>query len=325
MHRSTPPLVRLFGIAAALLLLAAACGDSDDTNTESSTDTAAATTAAGAGPAETTATSMSDLLGDYVLVDDDFGTMVTVTVSDGVRTIVSNALPDHETGDFPNSGNPNTISAQDLTWEFPAEGTYVGNAVEARTTGVAVNGVKFEPGTAETLTCESGETYRIEGLQEVYDLGFDFNNAHVQPTGEYHYHGVSDLLVDAYAADDDLVLIGFAADGFLMYHSKSDAYRSSYALSSQARTGTSCVASGPDSTTIDVAGATPDGTYTADWIFTEGSGDLDICNGTTVDGEYLYIVTDEYPFVSRCLNGESSGEQNLGAAPPGAGAPTPGG
>ena len=52
----------------------------------------------------------------------------------------------------------------------------------------------------------------------------DFNNAHVQPTGEYHYHGISELLVDAYASDDDLVLVGFAADGHLMYYSKSGAY-----------------------------------------------------------------------------------------------------
>lgn len=37
---------------------------------------------------------------------------VTVTEQDGVRTIVSNGIPDHQPGKFPNRGNPNTISEQ---------------------------------------------------------------------------------------------------------------------------------------------------------------------------------------------------------------------
>jgi hypothetical protein len=78
--------------------------------------------------------------------------------------------------------------------------------------GVAVNGVKFEPETAETVACASGESYRVEALQDTDDLGFDFNNAHVQPTGEYHYHGVSQLLAEAADSGDDLVHVGFAAD-----------------------------------------------------------------------------------------------------------------
>ena len=123
----------------------------------------------------------SDYLDSYTLVDEEFGTMVTVVVDGSTRTIETNSLPDHETGEFPNSGNPNTISAQDLSYEFTTEAVYTGEPQYAQTPGVAVNGVAFEPGTAETLTCDSGETYRIEALQEVYDLGLDFNNAHVQP------------------------------------------------------------------------------------------------------------------------------------------------
>jgi len=99
--------------------------------------------------------------------------------------VAANALPDDETG------------AQ----------------TEVRTTGVAVNGVKFEPGTAETVTCDSGETLRVEALQDINDLGLDFNNAHVQPTGEYHYHGASELLADADSTGDvDVEIDGTAAD-----------------------------------------------------------------------------------------------------------------
>lgn len=265
-----------------------------------------------------TASAASDRLGDYTLVDEVFGTMVTVTVDGDTRTIETNALPDHETGDFPNEGNPNTISAQDLTWVFPTEGVLTDIATEVRTTGVAVNGVKFEPGTAETVSCDSGETYRIEALQDLYDLGLDVNNAHVQPTGEYHYHGVSQLLVEAYADDADLVHIGFAADGHLIYYSKSGAYDPGYTLSGEARTGTGCVASGPaGGAEVGLAGTVPDGTYASDYVFDEASGDLDACNGTTIDGTYAYLVTDEYPFVSRCLYGEVTGQTSqLGGPPP---------
>ena len=257
------------------------------------------------------ALSSSDRLDSYTLSDDEFGTMVTVTVDGSTRTIETNALPDHETGEFPNDGNPSTISAQDLTWEFPVSPAFTGEATDVRTPGVAVNGVKFEPGTAETVTCSSGEMYRVEGLQDVYNLGMDFNNAHVQPTGEYHYHGISQLLADAYAADDDLVHVGFASDGYLVYYSKSAAYSSSHVLDTEPRAGTDCSGSGAIEqagvTDIEVEGTTPDGTYTSDWIYTEGAGDLDRCNGITINGQYAYLITDTFPYISRCLNGEVSG------------------
>ena len=46
-----------------------------------------------------------------------------------------------------------------------------------------------------------------------------------------------------------------------------------------------------------------DGSYIDDWEFTNG-GDLDECNGMTVDGQYGYYVTDSYPWVLGCLKGE---------------------
>ena len=48
----------------------------------------------------------------------------------------------------------------------------------------------------------------------------------------------------------------------------------------------------------------PDGTYTSDWVWSADNGDLDECNGITVNGEYIYLITDDYPFISRCLMGE---------------------
>jgi major membrane immunogen (membrane-anchored lipoprotein) len=329
---SMKPTLRTRSVLAlplAATLLMSACGSSDS----SSADTSAAeadvadtdvpvdetTESTEAAAASTDTGEASGYLGAYALMDEEFGTMTTVTVDGDTRTIVSNALPDHETGEFPNDGNPNTISAQDASYEYPAEPTFVGAATTAMTPGVAVNGVKFEPATAETVTCESGETLRVEALQDIYNLGLDFNNAHVQPTGEYHYHGISELLADAYSTDDDMVHVGFAADGYLMYYSKSSAYSSGYALSSDTRSGTDCVGSSAlQSVAVEIDGTTPDGTYASDWEWSDANGKLDECNGVEIDGEYAYVITDEYPYVSRCLNGEFT------ATGPGAGGPPPG-
>ena len=54
---------------------------------------------------------------------------------------------------------------------------------------------------------------------------------------------------------------------------------------------------------IDVDGH-HDGTYTSDFEYVDGSGDLDECNGITIDGNYMYLVTNQFPYVSRCLMGE---------------------
>lgn len=262
----------------------------------------------------------SDYLGAYTIDDTGFGTMVTVTVDDEAqtRTIASNALPNHETGEFPNSGNPNTISEQDKAWTLPTEPTFVGTPTEVRETGVAINGVKFEPGTAERATCDGGEVHRVEAIQSVMDLGLDFNNAHVQPTGEYHYHGVSDLLVDVFDSDQDLVHIAFAGDGHLIYYSKSGAYEPGYRLGEGERAGTNCAHSGlgPNGQPT-VFGPEKDGALTSDWAFDESNGQLDECNGITIDGQYIYLITNEYPYIPRCLMGEVAG--------PGAGGPPPDG
>jgi hypothetical protein len=200
-----------------------------------------------------------------------------------------------------------------------------GAATDVRVAGVAVNGVKFEPGTAETVSCQSGETYRVEAIQSLFDLGLDVNNGHVQPTGEYHYHGASPALIDAAASGGDLALIGFAADGYLMYYSTSGTYRSSYQLSTNARTGTGCRISLPGGDTFDLAGTIPDGTYTSDWVYLPGSGDLDACNGTTIAGRYAYVVTDAYPYVHRCVLAQPAmGTAGAPGGPPVGTGPEPG-
>ena len=52
------------------------------------------------------------------------------------------------------------------------------------------------------------------------------------------------------------------------------------------------------------------GAFTQDFEYIEGFGDLDECNGREgvtpefPEGIYYYVVTDDFPFFSRCLKGD---------------------
>lgn len=242
--------------------------------------------------------------GEYTLNSKTFGTKTKVKIIGNQRVMTTNSLPDHTTGDFPNQGNPNRISSQSKTYKFPLDPKYTGKAKWAREPGVALNGVKFEPGTAEVVLCESGENYRVEALQEVFDLGLDFNHAHVQPTGAYHYHGTPTSVIENFDSGKDLVHIGFAHDGFPMYYSKSGKYKPSYKAVSGQREGEDCTYENPMEKKDVSVGGHHNGTYTSDFEYIDGYGDLDECNGITINGEYMYLVTNEFPYVSRCLMGE---------------------
>lgn len=256
--------------------------------------------------------SDNNYLDSYNLINKTYGTKTIVTIKNGVRKMVTNALPNHKTGEFPRKGNPNTISAQNRTYRFPIKPNYKGQPTWVREPGVALNGVKFEPGTAEVVVCETGENYRVEAFQDVIDLGLDFNHAHVQPTGAYHYHGTPTSVIENSDKGKDLVHIGFAHDGFPMYYSKSGKYKTSYKLLGGNREGEDCVYENPKRT-IDISvGGHHDGTYGSDFEYVANSGDLDECNGITIDGEYMYLVTDEFPYVSRCLMGEVNQKERKG-------------
>lgn len=268
---------------------------------------------------EVTLAHVSDnYFGAYNLDDEKFGTKTKVTITAEERIMVTNSLPNHATGEFPNPGNPNTISAQNRTFSFPLHPKYTGKAQWIREPGIAINGIKFEPGTGEVVVCESGENYRVEALQDVIDLGLDLNHAHVQPTGSYHYHGTPTAVIEDLDAGEDLIHIGFAHDGFPMYYSKSNAYKPSFKLEEGNREGEDCTYSNPMQTMDISLGGHHDGTYGSDFTFVDGSGDLDECNGITIDGQYMYLVTNEFPYVSRCLMGEYE-SQERGGPPQGSG------
>ncbi len=225
-------------------------------------------------------------------------TRVSIAQKDGYLIIQSNGIPNHTTGQFPNRNNPHAISAQQHSYRVTASPKPSGRMTEMRVQpfGVALNGVPFDPGTAECYgqprggrpgsACEWRQEAIVRGKGT---LGLDGSNAHVQPNGAYHYHGIPHGLVASSGGSGDLVHVGYAADGFKMVVSRSGAYTPSYILKSGTR---------PDG-----PGGRYDGTYTEDYEYISGLGNLDQCNGTVINGEYMYVLTDAFPNIPRCWVG----------------------
>lgn len=220
---------------------------------------------------------------------------VIISESDGLLTIKSNGLPDHETGEFPNKGNPNTITEQDDVYTMTLNPQLMSDVYyfELSVFGIGINGVTFEPQAAEWYNDDQNSGWQLDANSEFVNLGLDYNNAHVQPDGTYHYHGIPTELGNS--LNEGLNLIGYAADGFPIYYDSSFSLKSSYQL----KTGTR--SNGP--------GGEYDGTYNQDYEFVENSGDLGECNskyGETdeyLEGIWYYVITEKFPIVPRCFIG----------------------
>ncbi len=269
-----------------------------------------------------------NVLGSYTFVDTATGCEVAVTVKNGVRRIISNGIPNHVTGTFPNSGNPNRISAQKQDYSISTN-PKLGNPTFAMgaLSGVAINGVLFDPGTAEYFNNDRSSGWNLEAFNSVRSLGLDQNNAHVQPTGTYHYHGSPVGLSEIVARNGHSPLVGWGPDGFSVYldrgyasaKNKKSSIKSlspSYQLKKGVRP------SGP--------GGSYNGDYTQDFEFVSGSGDLDAANGRFQitpefpNGTYCYIITSKFPYIPRAFVGTVSESfkrtmGGLGTNPRGAG------
>ncbi len=246
---------------------------------------------------------------------------VKITVSSDRRLIESNGIPDHKTGSFPGAGNPHAITPQNHRFTVPVEP----KAAEQVTVlglqdfGIAVNGIPFDPSAAEWWN--GNRAWQYEPMYN-RSLGIDLNNAHVQPTGAYHYHGLPQDLLKRLEAGSKMVLVGWAADGFPIYgplcpsdpndlESPLKKMTSSYRLKSGNRPS----GSGP--------GGRYDGTFTADYEYKSGSGDLDECNGRYgktaefPDGTYYYVLTENWPIIPRFYRGTPDPSFQRGPGGPG--------
>ena len=236
-----------------------------------------------------------------------------IKIEDNKRVIKSNGIPNHEVGRYPNRSNPNGIQAQNYHYEVSVKPQFNRETIMLvrQPFGIALNGVLFDPGTAEFFKGDRNSEWNYEALSGAVRLGLDQNHGHVQPNGAYHYHGLPSKLFEMLSdGEQDMTLVGWAADGFPIYGlygtkdplnagSKIVKLKSSYQIKTGSRP-----------TNTDSPGGDYDGTFTNDYEYVDGSGDLDECGGRFgvtpefTEGIYYYVLTEDYPFIPRMFKGE---------------------
>jgi hypothetical protein len=240
-----------------------------------------------------------------------------------LRTMTSTQIPDHPTPTFPVAGNPHSPTVQSspsfkATLKPVAVGT---TAISQGQIGYAINGVKFDPATAETCPTKSycpsgfgtGTSWNVEALgQTLFSAGVDNSNAHVQPNGAYHYHGMPtkymEYLTNSQHTGQKMIFIGYANDGFPIYAKwgYSNALDTTSAII--AMTPSYQMKASPGTGRVPFA-TVANGTFTQDWEYVAGLGHLDECNGRFgktkefPKGIYHYYITDSFPYIQRCIKG----------------------
>ncbi len=232
---------------------------------------------------------------------------VSIRISGGYRYITANGIPDHQPGRFPNRNNPNSIRPQNHQYRLTlnprtnATPTWLGLGLF----GIALNGVPMEPNAAEFWQRNFNSGWQYEAKDGSINLGLDQHNAHVQPTGKYHYHAMPVGLVQR-LDKGGMTLIGYAADGFPVYAGKGfknpmDPKSPVIAMKPSFRLRTGVRPTGPK--------GRYDGTFIQDYQYVRGLGHLDECNGrfgVTPEypkGIYHYFITDTWPYLPRYLRG----------------------
>lgn len=263
----------------------------------------------------------------------------------GSRIVTTKGLPSHEWGNqIPNMVSE--LNQSEKTWNMPSI-----PALASATTsilrssnrpewvfGIALNGVKIDPAPGEPFIFEDQSTgeynwdWVFEPNNNMQAVGLDCAIAHVQPNGEYHYHGdfapFADQILDGLGAGTaqptsaDEAFVGWSGDGFpILYKYGPDVagnmveLNPSYQLKSGERPGDGNSAP---------CGAY-NGKYTNDYEFVSGAGDLDACNGisssitltTEASGgtetfDYFYVITEDFPVISRCFSGTPDDSFKLG-------------
>ena len=233
---------------------------------------------------------------------------LTISLNGNQCNFSSNAIPNHNFQDG-SAAFATNVSEQNQSFSITTTPVAASSTTALSLNvdnGIFLNGAKLDIIAAacynvadEKIGCFDMNTpWRFDPMSPLNDFGTDSHNAHTQPEGTYHYHGSP---VAMFYSDSAVLspVIGFAADGFPIYGSYFDdngtirKATSSYQLKQGSR--------------VAISGVNPggsyDGTYVDDYEYKSGTGDLDVCNGMTVNGSYGYYVTDTYPWVMKCFTG----------------------
>tara|TARA_B100001057_G_scaffold307211_1_gene307320 strand:+ start:8103 stop:9026 length:924 start_codon:yes stop_codon:yes gene_type:complete len=240
---------------------------------------------------------------------------VSIKVIDKFRIIESNGIPNHKVGKFPNSGNPHSIKPQKYNFKIPLNPQIANNITSLENPrfnfGIALSGVLFDPLAREYYLGDLKSDWRYEATSGAIKLGLDTNNAHVQPNGSYHYHGLPrDLESELELKNKNLhsPLIGWAADGFPIYGATGYKDNKKFIINKSSYR----IRQGKRPTGKSNPGGIYDGTFINDFYYVKDYGTLDQCNGRLSitpefpNGTYAYFITDEFPSIPRCFKGTPS-------------------
>jgi len=259
---------------------------------------------------------------------------VSITVEANKRHVVSNGMPNHQIGTYPTRHNPNPIGPQQYDVKLNGAPKSADKIFSVNRNdqpgppnipfGFAINGIFFEPGTAEFWHGDRNSGWNYDALGGAVPLGIDANFGHVQPNGAYHYHGLPTGLLESLKVTPEKhsPIVGWASDGFPIYarYGYQDAkdsksafvdFKSSYRLKEGMRPG----GDGPS--------GKYDGAFTKDFEYVAGLGDLDECNGRfTVtpefpNGTYAYFLTENWPVIPRNFRAEPVNIKLENGPPPG--------
>lgn len=262
-----------------------------------------------------------------VIYANETSNAVCFDTAGAVRLCATNNYPDHSD----NYNQPQfDVEAGDYWYAmcaYPVAGTTTPLYEETETNvgctytytfGLSINGVKYDPNSAVTWqnpnTNENNLDWHVEATSTENNIGQNMgtnNGGHLNPFGEYHYHGVPKTYftnIVGISAGSHSPIVGYAADGFPIYYkyvysdandanSAVVAVSSGYALKSGMRPG--------DGTSA------PDGAYDGNYVedYEYSASTLDECNGRTgvtpeyPYGTYYYVLTDNFPYIPRCFKG----------------------
>jgi len=235
---------------------------------------------------------------------------VRMECSGSQRSMTANSIPNHIVGNFPGPGNPNRISPQNSRFSMPLSARVVRDkGMSVHVPGYARNGIMLEPQTEEVFggVGMGREGWRYEAIQTVYNLGLDMNLAHVQPTGNYHYHGLPSEYIKLLNQGEQMTLMAWASDGFPIYArygynnamnaaSGVKVVRPNFRLKTPEELQATQVSGQPrpgfdsgETRRKSQINSLPQGVFVQDWVYDSSlGGDLDECNGR-------FGVTPEFP------------------------------
>ena len=260
----------------------------------------------------------------------------TETVANDIRKIVTNGVPTHK---YSFNTRVSSFVNDDLkTFEMdatPAKSSSITSILKSNFRpsykfGVALNGVTIDPAPAYPFIFEDAQgefnwdwVFEPSNNRDVVNL--DCASAHLQPDGTYHYHVrmvayANEILAglgDGTTTPTEPVQIGWAMDGYpIIYKYGYDntgntlvELKSSYKLKDGGRPG-----DGDSAPCGEYSGK-----YTNDYEYSNGLGDLDECNGIsrsiTLNDQtfdYYYLITDDFPVISRCAVGTVNDSFKIG-------------